>query len=146
MQITIIKSKVQEEVVRIFYSNIHNTNYTQLLFKMEVYGVGMLINPNRVSMLLGIVCPLANAMVFPNQGIDKAHISKLFEREGTSWNEKFPTTECCMVVRVLDIILVHNLLQTTQKTIMTDDRIHLVPRLIEGKPIDVLAIMCHIMM
>lgn len=72
-------------------------NYTQLLFKTEVYEVCMLINPDRVCMLLGIACPLASTVIFSNQGIDKACISKLFE--------------CCMVVRVLDIIIVHNLLR-----------------------------------
>lgn len=50
------------------------------------------------------------------------------------------------MARVLDIILVHNLLQTTHKTTMTNDRVHLVTILMEGKSIDVPAIMCHIML
>lgn len=122
------------------------THHTQLSFEMKVCGVGMLINPDRVSMLLEIACPLADAVIFPNQGIDKAHISKLFEREGISWTRKTPTKKCYMVARVLDIILVHNLLQTTHKTDMLDDRVNLVTILMEGKSIDVPAIMCYTML
>lgn len=44
MQRTIIKGKVQQEAICILYSNIHNTDYTHLSFKTEVYGVWMLIN------------------------------------------------------------------------------------------------------
>lgn len=51
-----------------------------------------------------------------------------------------------MVVRVLDNILVHNLLQTMHKITMTDDRVHLVASLIEGKSIDIPAIMCQVML
>lgn len=70
----------------------------------------MLTNLDRVMMLLGIGRPTANVVVFPNQGIDKAHIFELFERKGSSWFEKLLTAQCCMVVRVLNIILVHNFL------------------------------------
>lgn len=45
----------------------------------------MLINPNLVSMLLGIACLSTDAMVFPNQGIDKTHIFELFGRQGNTW-------------------------------------------------------------
>lgn len=51
-----------------------------------------------------------------------------------------------MVARVLDIILVHNLLQTTHKIDMLDDWAHLVAILMKGKAIDVPAIMCHVML
>lgn len=97
-------------------------------------------------MLLGIACPTANVVVFPNQGINKAHISKHFERDGNSWFRKLPTGECCMLARVLNIILVHNMLQTTHKTNMIDDMVHLVASLMEGKVIDVLDIMCQVML
>lgn len=105
----------------------------------------MLINPDRVSMLLGIAHPLVDAAVFPNQGIDKAYIFEFFERESTSWTRKLPTKECCMV-RVLDIILVHNLLQMMHKTTMSDNRAHLVASLMEGKSTDVLTMMCYTML
>lgn len=97
-------------------------------------------------MLLGITHPGAGTSVIPNQGIDKAHISKLFEREGTSWTGKLPTVECCMVACMLHMILIHNLLQMLHKNAMTDYRAHLVASLMEGKPIDVPTIMCHIIL
>lgn len=121
-------------------------DYAQLFFETKVYGVCTLINLDLVSMLLGIVCPSADAIFFPNQGIDKAQIFELFKWEGTSWFGKWHTTECSIVARVLDITLVDNLLQTTYKTTMTDDKAHLVTSLMEGKSIDVLTIMCHIML
>ncbi len=49
----------------IFYSNIHHTDYTQLSFETEVYGVRMLINPDRVSMLLGLLAPEPMSLSFP---------------------------------------------------------------------------------
>lgn len=58
--------KVQQEAVHIFYSNIYNIDYTQLSFETKVYGVRMLINPDQVSMLLGIARPSAGVVVFPN--------------------------------------------------------------------------------
>lgn len=51
-----------------------------------------------------------------------------------------------MVAKVLNMILVHNLLQTTHKTDMLDNMIHLVANLIESKSIDVIAIMCQVML
>lgn len=59
---------------------------------------------------------------------------------------KLLTAECCMVARVLDIILVHTLLQTTHKIDISEDRVYLVASLMEEKSIDVLAIMCLVML
>lgn len=84
MQITVIKGTVQQQAVKIFFSNIHNTNFTNLSFETEVYRVRMLINPYWAMMLLGIARPITNIAIFPNQGINKAHISELFERENNS--------------------------------------------------------------
>lgn len=97
-------------------------------------------------MLLGIIRPAADVIIFPNQGIEKAHISELFKQEGNMWFKKLPTAEYCMLARVLNIILVHNLLQTSHKTNMSDDMVHLVASLMEGKVIDVSAIMCQMML
>lgn len=51
-----------------------------------------------------------------------------------------------MLARVLNIILVHNLLQTSHKTDMFDDMVHLVVSLMEGKAIDMPTIMCQMML
>lgn len=106
----------------------------------------MLIDPDLVSMLLGIARLSANVVVFPNRGINKARISELFEREDNTWFEKLPTTKCCMLAKVLNIILVHNLLQASHKMDMSDDMAHSVASLMEGKEIDVPAIMCQLML
>lgn len=111
-----------------------------------ICGVRMLISPDRITMLLGIAHCTTDVIVFLNQGIEKAHISELFERESNTWFRKLPTTKCCMVARVLNMILVHNLLQMTHKTNMSDDMVHLVSSLMEGKSIDVPAIMCQVML
>lgn len=66
MQLTIIKGKVQQEVVHIFYSNIYNSDVTCLSFKIEVYNVWMFVNPNRIAMLLGINRPTTDVTIFPN--------------------------------------------------------------------------------
>lgn len=113
---------------------------------MEVYEVHMLINLDWISMFLGIARPFANVVVFPIMGIDKAHISELFKREGSTWFGKLPTSKCTMLLRFLNIILVHNLLSTTHKTNMTDDIVHLVTSLMEGKALNVPAIMCYTML
>lgn len=84
IQIIVIKGTVQQEAVRIFYSNIHNINFTNLSFEIEVYGVRILINPDQVAMILEIARPTTDIVAFPNQGIDKAHISMFFKREGSS--------------------------------------------------------------
>lgn len=138
LQLIVIKGKVQQDVIHIFYSNIHHIDYTQLSFETEVYRVRMLIDPDRVSMLLGITYPSANVIVFPNQGIDKAYISKIFERKDKTWFGKLPSVECCMLAMVLNIILVHNLLQTSHKIDMSDDMVHLVASLT--------VIMCQMML
>lgn len=103
----------------------------------------MLINLDWVSMLLGLLSSLPNVVVFLNTGIDKAHISKLFEREGSTWFGKITTGECVMLPRFLNIILVHYLLPTTHKT---NDMVHLVASLMEGKALDIPAIMCYMML
>lgn len=51
-----------------------------------------------------------------------------------------------MLLRFLNLILVHNLLPTTHKTDMSDDMVHLVAGLMEGKALDVPAIMCYVML
>lgn len=104
----------------------------------------MLINPDWIAMLLGISHLTADVIVFPNQGINKAHISGLFKREGNSWFGKFPIVECYMVARVLNMILVQNLLQTIHN--MSNDMVHLLESLMEGKVIDAPTIMCQVML
>lgn len=108
----------------------------------------MLINPVRVFMLLGIARPVTNQdrVIFPNVGIDKVHIFELFERKGTIWFGKLPTGECAMLLRFLNIILVQNLLPTTHKIDITNDMVHLVVNLMEGKALHVPAIMCYVML
>lgn len=105
-QITLIKGVAQQEVIRIFFANIYSLNYTKLFFETKVYEVRMLINPDCISQLLGIFLPKIDLALFPNTGINKAHISTLFEQERCTWFGKLPTSECQVLLRFLNIILV----------------------------------------
>lgn len=51
-----------------------------------------------------------------------------------------------MLLRFLNIILGHNLLSTTHKMDMSDDMVHLVANLMEGKVLDIPTIMCYVML
>lgn len=106
----------------------------------------MLINMDRISVLLWIAHPTFDLVIFCNVEIDKAYIFEIIEKEGLTWCGKLPTSKCDMVLRVLNIILVHNLLPTTHQTDMIDNLVHLVVSLMEDKSIDFPTIMCYVML
>lgn len=62
------------------------------------------------------------------------------------WFHKLSTIEYYMLARVFNIILIHNLLQTSHKTDMSDDMVHLMASLMEGKAIDVPTIIYQMML
>lgn len=80
-----IKGEVQEEVVHVFWSNIHVSNLNTLSFSTKVYGVQMDMDPFMLSTLLGIARPIGQVVVFPPEELDKATISEVFCHEDTMW-------------------------------------------------------------
>lgn len=79
-----IKGEVQEKAVRVFWSNIHDSNLDMLVFHTEVYGVQMDLDPSTLSTLLGIVRPTGKAVPFPLGDLDKAAILEVFGHESTT--------------------------------------------------------------
>lgn len=106
----IIKGKVQEEVVWVFWSNIHDSSLEYLTFCTKVYGVQMDVNPSALSTLLGIVRPIGQTVAFSPKELDKAAIYEVFGRESTTWFGKLQATKCLLEVRLLNLIFPHNLL------------------------------------
>lgn len=80
-----IKGEVQEEALRVFWSNIHDSSLKDLSFHTKVYGVPMSLDPSILSTLRGIARPTGKAVTFPLADLDKAVISEVFGRESTTW-------------------------------------------------------------
>lgn len=80
----IIKGEVQEEAVRVFWSNIHDLSLDNLTFHTEVYEVHMDIDPSALSTLVGITRPTSKVVAFPPEELDKTAISEVFGCEGTT--------------------------------------------------------------
>lgn len=138
-----IQGIVQEEVVQVFWSNIHDSGLKDLTFHTEVYGIQMDVDPSVLSTLLGIARPIGQVMAFPPKEIDKAAISDIFGREGTTWSGKLQSTECLLEVRLLNLIFTYNLFPTTHNNNMPDTMVHVIYSLLTKKGVDITTIMCH---
>lgn len=60
-----VQGLVQDEVVRIFYSNVFNENHATLSFYTSVNKVPIHINPNYISHVTGIPREFNNPITFP---------------------------------------------------------------------------------
>lgn len=121
-----IKGEVQEEAMRVFWSNIHDLSLDNVTYRTEVYGVHMDIDPSALSTLIGITRPTGKVVAFPPEELDKAAISEVFGCEGTTWFGKLQAIECLLEVKLLNLIFTYNLFPTTHNNDMPDTMVHVI--------------------
>lgn len=84
------------------------------------------VDPSVLSTLLGIARPTSQAVAFPPEEIDKATISNVFGREGTTWFGKLQATKCLLEVWLLNLIFTYNIFSTTHNNDMLDTMVHVI--------------------
>lgn len=128
-----------------FYTNRDAKNIADGGFTTTVYGMPIQVNPDIISIELGVPRVRVGDMEYPMPALSPKEKGGLIIEIGvfgTPWTSKLDASETTYDARLLNHIFTYNLLPTTHQVNMNPEMAYVVWNVLRHKPMDLNAILC----